>query len=33
MTPDLKQTLEDHYEAKQIIEIHKDDLDDDATDK
>jgi hypothetical protein len=32
-TPDLKQTLEDLDEAKQIIEIHKNDLDDYATDK
>jgi hypothetical protein len=32
-TPDLKQTLEDLDEVKQIIEIHKYDRDDDATDK
>jgi hypothetical protein len=29
----VKQTLEDLNEAKQIIEIHKYDLDDDVTDK
>jgi hypothetical protein len=32
-TLDLKQTLEDLNEAKQIIEIYKYDPDDDATDK
>jgi hypothetical protein len=29
----MKQTLEDLDEAMQIIENHKDDLDDDATEK
>jgi hypothetical protein len=32
-TPDLKRNLEDLNKAKQTIEIHKYDLDDDATDK